>query len=82
MSSYKQLFSKLNQEIDFEVNFVFLRIADIICKRAKAPWLWPSFIFNLLPIGQQHKKQLEILHGFSRNVFLFLLNILFLIYDV
>jgi hypothetical protein len=38
--------------------------------RSRSPWLWPDFIFNHLPIGREQKKVLEVLHGFSRKVFL------------
>jgi hypothetical protein len=34
-------------------------------------------IFNLLPAGREHNKQLEILHGFSRKVLFFFFTLLF-----
>jgi hypothetical protein len=45
-------------------------MGEIIAMRSRSPWLWPDFIFNLLPIGRQQKKSLKVLHGFSQKVVL------------
>ncbi|CAF1176406.1 unnamed protein product [Adineta ricciae] len=45
-----------------------IRIGKIIHIRSRSPWLWPTFIFNRLPIGREHEKQVQILHDFSRKV--------------
>ncbi|CAF1518303.1 unnamed protein product [Adineta steineri] len=61
----------LKAQLDGEHNdFVqaTVRIGDIINKRLRSPWLWPSCIFNRLPIGREHTKLLNILHSFSRKI--------------
>jgi hypothetical protein len=41
--------------------------------RVRSPWLWPTFIFDRLPIGHEQKRALKVLHGFSRRVIAFFL---------
>ena len=43
-------------------------MGEIFDKRVRAPWLWPAFIFDRLPIGREQKKALKVLHGFSWKV--------------
>nr|ARE68676.1 cytochrome P450 CYP4BM1 [Epicauta chinensis] len=43
-------------------------ITDVIMYRVFNPHLHPDFIFNLTEKGRQHKKYLDILHGFTRKV--------------
>ncbi|CAF4585304.1 unnamed protein product [Rotaria sp. Silwood1] len=43
-------------------------ITSIVATRARCPWLWPTCIFDRLPIGKKQKRLLEVLHGFSRKV--------------
>ncbi|CAF3843724.1 unnamed protein product [Rotaria sordida] len=44
------------------------RITSIVATRSRCPWLWPTCIFDRIPIGKEQKRVLEILHGFSRKV--------------
>eukprot|EP00106_Octopus_bimaculoides_P012607 XP_014780049.1 PREDICTED: cytochrome P450 4V2-like [Octopus bimaculoides] len=41
------------------------RISDIIIYQSKSPWLWPTFLFNLHPLGREAAKCLKYLHGFT-----------------
>ena len=66
MSLLKQLFGKI-MELHLR-NFFFPRITELLSIRSRSPWLWPTFIFDRLPIGREHKKALKVLHGFSRKV--------------
>lgn len=34
----------------------------------KYPWLWPDVTYRLSAAGQESKKNLEVLHGFTRKV--------------
>ena len=52
-----------------QVNICFCRFGEILSIRSRSPWLWPTFIYDRLPIGREQKKVVEVLHGFSRKVF-------------
>ncbi|CAI9723439.1 cytochrome P450 4V2-like [Octopus vulgaris] len=44
------------------------RIADLITYQSKSPWLWPQFLFNLHPYGNEAAKCLKYLHDFTDKV--------------
>lgn len=44
------------------------RLTDVILKRLRMPWLWPEWMFNLLPEGREHARCLEIAHQFTGKV--------------
>lgn len=53
---------------DSEYVKAVLRINEIVFKRMRQPWIWWDRLFNVLPIGREHKKCLNILHGFTDKV--------------
>ncbi|CAF4372376.1 unnamed protein product, partial [Adineta steineri] len=45
-----------------------LKLTDLILKRQRMPWMWPNFLFNLLPEGREHNRYLNIVHQFTKKV--------------
>ncbi|CAF1068446.1 unnamed protein product [Adineta steineri] len=45
-----------------------LKLTDLILKRQRMPWMWPDFLFNLLPEGREHNRCLNIVHQFTKKV--------------
>ena len=45
-----------------------LRLTDVILKRLRMPWLWPEWIFKMLPEGREHERCLKIAHQFTGKV--------------
>ncbi|CAF1176401.1 unnamed protein product [Adineta steineri] len=45
-----------------------LKLTDLILKRQRMPWMWPDFVFNLLPEGREHNRCLNIVHQFTKKV--------------
>ncbi|CAF4209047.1 unnamed protein product [Adineta steineri] len=45
-----------------------LKLTDLILKRQRMPWMWPNFLFNLLPEGREHNRCLNIVHQFTKKV--------------
>ncbi|UJR12468.1 hypothetical protein I4U23_016644 [Adineta vaga] len=45
-----------------------LKLTDILIKRLRMPWLWPDFLFNLLPEGREQNRCLKIVHQFTKKV--------------
>lgn len=48
--------------------FVFFSISELVQERQKSPWLWPDMIYNITSSGRKHRKNLNILHGFTNEV--------------
>ncbi|CAF1245712.1 unnamed protein product [Rotaria sp. Silwood1] len=44
------------------------RVCGIINHRIRSPWMWPTWIFDRLPIGREQAERLNILHGVSRKI--------------
>ncbi|CAF3670167.1 unnamed protein product [Rotaria sp. Silwood1] len=44
------------------------RIGGIINERFRSPWMWPTWIFDRLPVGREQAERLKILHGVSRKI--------------
>nr|AFK24489.1 cytochrome P450 family 4 protein [Perinereis aibuhitensis] len=44
------------------------KISELVHRRQKAPWLWPDFLYSLLPAGRQTKECLRNLHSFTQSV--------------
>ncbi|CAF3997706.1 unnamed protein product [Adineta steineri] len=45
-----------------------LKLTDLIIKRQRMPWMWPDFLFNLLPEGREHNRCLNIVQQFTKKV--------------
>lgn len=50
------------------LNFLCLRMSDIISRRQRTPWFWPDFVYNFFGEGWEHDKNIKILHSFTNNV--------------
>ncbi|KAM6150090.1 cytochrome P450 4V2 [Erethizon dorsatum] len=44
------------------------RMTDKIFRRMKMPWLWLDLWYLMFKEGQEHKRDLQILHTFTKNV--------------
>ncbi|CAD5226750.1 unnamed protein product [Bursaphelenchus xylophilus] len=55
-------------EKDSEYVRAVLRINEIIQTRQKNPLLYPSVVFNNLPVGKEHRWALDVLHSFTKKV--------------
>ena len=60
--------SKENSRLIFISKLNRSRLTDVILKRLRMPWLWPDWIFNMLPEGREHARCLNIAHEFTGKV--------------
>jgi len=45
------------------------RASALILNRMLRPWYWWDRLYYLLPAGKKHKSVLNILHGFTKEVY-------------
>lgn len=44
------------------------QVKEAIAVRQRSPWLWPKWIYNMLPVGRAETKNTKLMHDFAYKV--------------